>query len=281
MKIDILGVKVDKIRQEEVIRRVEKWLLEKESQHYIVTPNPEMVVAAQQDKKFKNILNKADIAIPDGIGLLWAAKFLSLEIRYQTLVRNLRIFWQFIYTQLSLIFHPKYCRTVLPERVTGTDLVWKIAQLCEQKNCSIYLLGAIGNISQLASKKLKQRFPNLKIAGAFAGSPKPEADEKSRAIINHAQPDILFVAYGHQKQEKWIDRNLPKLNSVKLAIGVGGAFDFIAEKTKRAPQFFRKLGLEWFWRLITQPWRIKRIWTATFIFPWKVLKYKINKSKYD
>lgn len=273
MKIDILGVKVDKITQEEVIQRIGEWLF-KDKQHYIVTPNPEFVMRAQQDEEFKDILNRADLAIPDGIGLLWAAKFLSLKSGSW-----LKAFWQFIHTQLSLIFYPRYCRTVLPERVTGTDLVWKIAKLSEQKDCSIYLLGAKNNIAQTAAQKLKQKFPNLKIAGSFAGSPNKEADDKLQAIVNHVKPDVLLVAYGHPKQEKWITRNLSKLDSVKVAIGVGGAFDFMAGKAKRAPGFFRKLGLEWLFRFFVEPRRAGRIFTATWRFSWAVFKHKI-KYKY-
>jgi len=276
MKIDILGVKVNKITSEEVIQRVGEWL-EKKEKHYIVTPNPEFVMYARQDQEFKNILNKADLAIPDGIGLLWAAKFLSLNVSHLGLIKYLQALWQFVYTKLSLVFFPRYCQTVFPERVTGTDLVWKLAKLAEQKSCSIYLLGGRGNTAQLTAQKLKQKFPHLKIAGAFAGSPDKEADKNLCAIINHVKPDILLVAYGHPKQEKWIKRNLDKLPSVKVVMGVGGAFDFITGKVKRAPQFLRKLGLEWLWRFFIQPWRVKRIFIATLKFSWTVFKHKIKR----
>jgi len=273
MKIDILGVKVNKITQKEVIQRVGKWLSQKE-QHYIVTPNPEFVMAAQKDEEFKNILNKADIAISDGVGLLWAAKFLSLKSK-----QKLKVFLQFIYTQLSLIFYPRYCRGVIPERVTGSDLIWKIAKLSEQKNCSIYLLGAGEGVAQKAAEKLKEKYKNLKIAEAELGMKNTEFRIENPELvnrINRRQPEILLVAFGHPKQEKWIARNLNKLENIKVAVGVGGTFDFIAGKAKRAPGILRKLGLEWLWRLFVEPWRAKRIWTATFKFPWQVFQYKIK-----
>ena len=274
MKIDILGVKVNKITQKEVIQRVEEWLSQKGGKYYIVTPNPEFVMAAQKDEEFRDILNKADIAIPDGVGLLWAAKFLSLKSK-----QKLKVFLQFIYTQLSLIFYPRYCRTVIPERVTGSDLIWKIARLSEQKNCSIYLLGAEEGVAQKAAEKLKEKYKNLKIAEAELGMKNTEFRIENPELvnrINRRQPDILLVAFGHPKQEKWIAGNLSKLENVKVAIGVGGAFDFIAGKAKRAPRILRKLGLEWLFRLFIEPWRAGRIFTATWKFSWAVLRHKLR-----
>jgi N-acetylglucosaminyldiphosphoundecaprenol N-acetyl-beta-D-mannosaminyltransferase len=275
-KIDILGVKIDCLRSIEVLAKIQDWL-KLNQKKYIVTPNPEFVIRAQKDQEFKNILNQASISIPDGIGLLWAAKFLDLNVKGKKF-KTLKIFWQYIYTLLSLIFYPSYCKKIIPERVTGTDLVYRISKFCEQKNCSIYLLGAKEGIAKIAALRLKQQFPNLKIAGTFSGKSESDADQKTLAIIDYARPDILFVAFGAPKQEKWIARNLDKLETVKIAMGVGGAFDFITGKVKRAPIFFQKLGLEWLWRVIHEPWRISRILTATIKFTGKVLQNKIKKT---
>lgn len=274
-KIDILGIKIDCLRSKEILIKIQEWL-DKNQKKYIVTPNPEFIIQAQKDQEFKKILNQAAISIPDGIGLLWAAKFLNLKIKGKKF-RTLKIFWQYIYTLLSLIFHPNYCKEIIPERVTGTDLVYKISKLCEQINCSIFLLGAKEGIAKKASLKLKFLFPNLKIAGTFAGKPNIIADQKIQTIINRSRPDILFVAFGAPKQEKWIARNLSKLETVKIAMGVGGAFDFISGKIKRAPIQLRKIGLEWLWRLIHEPKRIGRIFNATCKFSWEVFKHKTNK----
>jgi len=275
-KINILGVKIDCIRSNEVLTKIQSWL-NKSQKKYIVTPNPEFVIYAQKDQEFKNILNQAALAIPDGIGLLWATKFLDLRVKSKKFI-TLEIFWQYLYTLLSIIFYPKYCREIIPERVTGIDLIYKISKFCEQKNCSIYLLGAKEGIAKIAASKLKNQFPNLKIAGTFSGKPDPKADQKIQAIINYAKPDILFVAFGAPKQEKWIARNLAKLKTVKIAMGVGGAFDFIAGKIKRAPKFFQKRGLEWLWRVAREPWRVPRILTATIKFSRRVLQDKIKKT---
>ncbi|PIP17975.1 MAG: glycosyltransferase [Parcubacteria group bacterium CG_4_10_14_0_8_um_filter_35_7] len=250
MKINILGVLIDRITSKEVLKKIEEFL-NSDTQHYITTPNPEFVMRAQKDEEFRNILNKSDIAIPDGIGLVFASHFLGNPI---------------------------------PERVAGSDLVWKIAKLAEYKNCSLYLLGGKEGVAEEAARKLKEKYPNLKIKGAESGGEVEERKLKTQneemvKRINERQPDILLVAFGAPKQEKWIYYNLSKLSSVKVAIGVGGTFDFIAGRIKRAPMFLRKLGMEWLWRLFIEPKRINRILTATVRFGWKVLKWKIKKAK--
>ena len=262
MKINILDIKIDKITFQEVLNKIE-FFLESNDNHYIVTVNPEMIIAAQKDKEFKNILNKTDISVPDGIGILWASKFLSNKHCYTVTLLKLFI------SGLSLIFYPKYCRQVLPERISGVDLIYKICQKFQNSDYSIFFLGAENNVAEKTAQKLKEKFPNLK---TVASSKYQVAREK----INQVKPNILFVALGAPKQEKWIGENLEKLSSVKLAIGVGGSFDFISGKTKRAPKFMRRLGLEWLWRFILQPWRAKRIFTATVVFIWKVFLFSLS-----
>lgn len=250
MKSDILGVLVDDITPEETLEKIEQFV-QSGRRHYIVTPNPEIVMEAQKDGEFREILNSADIAIPDGTGLIFASRLSGRPLR---------------------------------KRTTGSDLTWKVAELAEEKGYSLYLLGGeIEGVATKAAEKLKDKFPGLKISGAEEGgkiSRQGEAEDKGiSGRINEAGPDILLVAFGAPRQEKWIYKNLPDLDSVKVAIGIGGTFDFIAGKAKRAPKAFRSLGLEWLWRLITQPQRIGRIWTATGKFSWAVAKFKLSGKK--
>ncbi len=278
-KVDILGVKVNKTITDQVLRDV-RYFLSDGRQHYIVTTNPEFIMAAQDDEVFKKILNEADLSVPDGIGLLWASRY--LENRKQRTVSShaLKIseFCKLIASGSSLVFYPKYCKTVLPERIAGIDLIWKIAKLCEQQSCSVFLLGGRNRVGETTAKKLKHKYSNLKIAGVFEGSAGIEDDEKLRVIVNNKKPDVLLVAFGQVKQEKWIVRNLDRLKSVKLAMGVGGSFDFISGQSKRAPRFFRKTGLEWLWRVSKEPWRFNRIVSATYYFVNQVYRYKVNKT---
>ncbi|MFA6215119.1 MAG: WecB/TagA/CpsF family glycosyltransferase [Patescibacteria group bacterium] len=242
MKVEILGVKIDNLSLQEVLEKISQFL-DSKNQHYLVTPNPEFLVAAQKDKSFKEILNYADIAVADGIGLTKAAKFLGQRL----------------------------------QRVTGVDLVWSVSELAEQKECSVYFLGAGQNIAGAAAEVIKQYFPNLKIAGSKSGGEvtNPQAANLDLiAEINAAEPKIIFIAFGQVKQEKWIFYHLDKMPSVKVAIGVGGAFDYISGAVKRAPVWLQRLGLEWLYRLILQPQRWQRIVKAVIVFPYLVIKNK-------
>lgn len=221
--MEILGVKVDKATYEEALQKAKR-LIDGGGKHYIVTPNPEFIVLAQKDAEFRKILNSASLSIPDGIGLVWAAKIL---------------------------------RKNLPERVTGVDLLEGLAALAAEHGFNIFLLGGKEGVAAKAADVLKIRYPKLEIAGIYGGKAEPEFDALTRSHLVSKKIDILAVAYGPPRQEKWIARNLPYID-VKLAIGVGGALDYISGQKKRAPRFVQKIGLEWFYRLISEPRRLKR-----------------------
>ncbi len=153
--------------------------------------------------------------------------------------------------------------------MTGVDLFLSICQKTDKK---IFLLGAAPGIAEETKKKLEEKFPEIQISGTHAGSPHPTESAEIVSKINKSGAEILFVAYGAPAQEKWIYNNLKKLNTVKIATGIGGAFDFIAGKKQRAPQWMQNLGLEWLYRLKQEPKRIKRIINATIKFPLTVFK---------
>ncbi len=211
--------------------------------HQLCTVNPEFVVAAQKDTEFQNIINQATLAMPDGIGLLKAANFLNA--------------------------------TPLPERVPGSDLVVRLAELSHRKGYSIYFLGAKEGVAQQAIDRLKDDYPRLKIAGHFSGSPALADNEVIIQRILLTKPDILLVAYGAPKQDKWIARNLEQLQ-IPVCIGVGGSFDFLAGTVKRAPVWIQNIHLEWLHRLVMEPWRWRRIWNATGVFSGLVLMSKFR-----
>jgi N-acetylglucosaminyldiphosphoundecaprenol N-acetyl-beta-D-mannosaminyltransferase len=270
-KVDILGVKIDRVGFEEAVKRVERMIGEG-GKHYIVTPNPEFVVLAQKDKGFKKILNQADLAVADGIGLLAAAKFLKKGSKFKNrLFRivdffffGLEVGWWVLVDQKKL--------DVLPERVSGIDLVWEIAKYCRVKGLSIALLGSKKGVADKAAKCLKEKFPHLKISGTWDGK---EADRILLGKVPKISAGILLVAFGHLKQEEWIAENLKDLD-VRIAIGVGGSFDFLVGRPKRAPLIVRQLGLEWTWRLIQQPRRWRRIVIAFPYFPLLIFWNKIR-----
>lgn len=243
--VTLLGVTLHIVTRDEAYRTVLEFF-EQKKQHRIFTPNPEMLVAAQKDETFRTILNTGDLNICDGKGIELAVK-------------------QKI------------------ERIPGADFMLDICTLAEEKRKTVYLLGGGRNGSAAkAEEVLRMQFPNLVIAGYSEGPQiqivnqelHMEKEENDRLLeqIQKAAPDILFVAFGHKKQEYWIHNFLSKAPSVKIAMGVGGTFDFIAGIQKRAPRWVRKLGFEWFWRLMHEPRRIRRIWNAIIVFPLLVLR---------
>ncbi len=241
MKVTILGVTIDSISKTDLLKKVADWLCNGHF-HYIVTVNPEFIMAARRDESFRHILNAADLAVADGVGIELAARRM---------------------------------RERLAERITGVDLVYELCQLAAEKGSGVYLLGARRGIAERAAFRLQQRFPTLRIVGAECGYRhwhRPLPDTKLIDHINRKKPDILLVAFGQVKQEKWIVQQRRMLPSVRVAMGVGGAFDYISGAVPRAPMWIRRLGLEWSFRLLRQPWRLPRIVTAVVKFGWTMIR---------
>jgi exopolysaccharide biosynthesis WecB/TagA/CpsF family protein len=222
--IRILGLPVSVITFARWLDLIAEWVQDGQARH-VCTINPEMVMIARRDPIFRVILERADLTVPDGVGLLWAARRLG---------------------------------TPLPERVTGSDGVPLIAARAAQAGWRLFLLGAAEGVAARAAAVLRQRYPGVQIVGTYAGSPAPHEEDAIVERVNASGADILFVAYGAPEQDKWIARNLPRLR-VKMAMGVGGSLDFVAGVVPRAPERMRRLGLEWLYRLYLQPWRIKRM----------------------
>ena len=224
-RLKILGVPVDAITYDCWMRRIGSWVAAGGGARHVCTVNPEFIMLAQGDPIFFNILNRAAICVADGVGLLWASRHLGAPI---------------------------------PERVTGSDGVPLIARHAAQLGWKLFLLGAADGIAERAAAILREQHPQLIIAGSYGGSPAPSEEDAIVAKINASGADILLVAYGAPNQDKWIARNLPRLN-VALAMGIGGSLDFIAGVVPRAPQWMRARGLEWLYRLLRQPWRLRRM----------------------
>jgi len=256
----ILGVGITSATMGEVLEYIIKGLEKNKKKYFIVTPNPEILTLANNDFSYRNILNRAKIALSDGVGVIMAGKILGRSFK---------------------------------ARVTGVDLLEKLCQRAAEKPITVGFLGAKDKIAEKAAECLQKKYPGLK--SVFAGERWPGDEiqlnkrfkiydlrfKKKREkfinhksyIINHPAIDILFVAFGAPKQEIWISENLDKL-PVRVAIGVGGAFDYISGKVVRAPLIIRRLGFEWLFRLIIEPWRIKRQ-LELLEFMWLVLKEKL------
>lgn len=236
---------------------------------YITTPNPELLLIANKNPKYLQVLNRSAFNIADGTGILWASDFLHRSKNYKSKLAKSAI-WLISLVKTALISKSK-CK-IIPERVTGVDLMSEICRQSGAKGYKIFLLGAGENVAEKLKAKLEKENPELNISGTYRGTAEHSEEKIIVEKINKSEADILFVAFGSPKQEIWISKNLNKLKSVKLAIGVGGSFDFLSGNKKRAPELMRKMGLEWLFRVIKEPKRIKRIYNATIKFPIQILR---------
>jgi N-acetylglucosaminyldiphosphoundecaprenol N-acetyl-beta-D-mannosaminyltransferase len=222
--VDIVGIKVDKVNFIEAQDRVKEFL-ESNSLNMIFTPNSEILLDAVKDIELGNILNDAQLVIPDGIGVVIASKFYG---------------------------------TPLTERVTGVDLIDKILEQGAEKGSKVFLLGANQESVELAAEKVKEKYKGINVVGIRNGYFSEDEEEQIVEQISNSQADIVLVGLGAPKQEKFIYKYKDKLN-IKIAIGCGGGIDILSGTVKRAPEFYQKAGLEWFYRLMKQPSRFMRM----------------------
>lgn len=275
--LSILGLKVNKVIFDEALKTIESFV-KNGGKHLVVTPYSESIVAAQSDEEFRRIINEASLSVPDGGGLLAAAEFLSRSLSNNRILR----FFEAIFYGLNVGFKLTFNSSSfinLKERVSGADLVVSLCQISQQKGYRVYFLGGHGNSTKQASENLQKKFPRLKIESSAGPTDlKVATDEEIRQIvssINRFNPDFLFVAFRPVEQEKWLYHHLSRIDA-KVFMAVGGAFDMISGQKKRAPIIFQRLNLEWLWRLLIEPSRLPRIFTAVIVFPWLVFKYNIG-----
>lgn len=240
---ELFGVRVSANRSLDIIHHIVKRIFESDRPFYIVTPNPEIIMYAQKHSEFKKILNEAAVSLPDGVGVITALRYLGKKV---------------------------------PERVTGIDSVYKICDELSKKHGIAGFLGGKGDVAQRTAECLRKAYPGLRI-----GYIEQEWNENSFKVqlekgkISHL--DILFVAYGFPKQEEWIAAHIGSL-PIRSMMVVGGSFDIISGRIRRAPALIRSFGLEWLYRLIQQPWRWRRqLSLLSFIF--LVLKAKFTSKK--
>jgi len=243
-RVSLIGVPIDSIKPIDAVEKIFQ-MLSGSSKHHVMTPNNEMLVQASGNESFHSVLCSSSLNLPDSTGLIFATALTGQR---------------------------------LPARVTGVDTV---TELCKRltDDYPVFFLGSAPGIADQAAKNLKSLNPSLNIAGTHAGS--PSADEAKGIIdqINSSGAVLLLVAYGSPKQDMWIAKYFSSLKNIRVAMGVGGTFDFISGKARRAPKIIRMTGLEWLWRLILQPLRFGRIWNAVVIFPLLVVRYG-KKSPY-
>jgi len=232
-----LGVNVSPLSYNGVIEAIKKRILQGE-QSTIIAVNPEKVMAAQRDPQVKELINKSTFQIADGVGILLASKLKGGNIS---------------------------------SRVTGVDMMTNILLMSAQEGFPVYFYGAQEEVVVKAIENIKKSYPAIQIAGYTNGYDKDE--DALAARIHQSGAQVIFVALGSPKQELWIQRNLVRLPNVKVFQGVGGSFDVFSGTVKRAPMLFRKLGIEWLYRLISEPSRLKRQ-SKLPVFLMKVIRSK-------
>lgn len=224
-KVNILGIKVSKHTIESASDLIVNYIESGKRRITVFTPNSEIIMAGYRDESFGNLLNSADVLLADGIGVVYAAKILKNPI---------------------------------PERTAGYDTACAALSKMAKHKMSVYLFGAKPGVAEAAGEEIVKRYPGVKIAGCADGY---FDDDKEKAIIsdiNEKKPDLLFVCLGAPKQEKWISMHKDEMD-FGVAMGIGGSLDVFAGTVKRAPEFYQKHGLEWFYRLIKQPSRAGRM----------------------
>ena len=240
--LNIFGVKIEAADKKAALDKI-KCAFSGCGARTVFTPNPQMLMLAEQNESLKQALNNADILLPDGIGVCIAAHLLG---------------------------------TPLPERITGIDTAQALLEYASQEQLSVFLLGARPGVAERAAERMRAKYPKLNICGVHHGYFDKSGKENGTVIdaINKSGARILFVCFGAPLQEIWISENKEQLTSVKLYMGLGGALDVWSGEIKRAPRFLQKAGLEWLWRILKEPRRI------SFIFQIPHFLYKVVRHKY-
>lgn len=222
LKKEVLGILFDDLTRQEAAQAGAA-LLEEDKFHYVVTPNPEFILAAEKDGEFRQVLNGADLVLPDGIGVVYSAKIQG---------------------------------TPLKERVPGIEFAADMLACLNKTGGRLYLLGAKPGVAEEAGRRILSQYPNITLCGVQDGYFKDE--EAVLLKVAAARPDLLFVCLGAPKQEKWMAR-WGRHTGARLAVGLGGALDVFAGTVERAPESWRRLGLEWAYRLKKEPRRAGRM----------------------
>jgi N-acetylglucosaminyldiphosphoundecaprenol N-acetyl-beta-D-mannosaminyltransferase len=238
--VSFYGIRVSKLNMQQTVEKLTQAIANRQPTQ-VITANPIMLMTALDQPEYMAMMQRAELIVPDGAGLVWAASYVGEPVA---------------------------------EKVAGIDLMHELFAKGEIKGWRIFLLGASPEIIQVTAGKLKSRYPQLQLVGVRDGYFKADENEAVVNQIREAAPDILLVGRSADKQEPWIDRYKDDLG-VPIMMGIGGSFDVLSGKLKRAPKIFISLRLEWFYRLLQEPWRYRRM----LLLPKFVVKVIRDKGK--
>lgn len=291
---DLLGIRIDAITKKQFLKELKSYIDGDNPSTYIVTPNSEFFVNAQNDKKYQQAINDSWLSIPDGVFVQWVSTFLSLPVTAKFKpFKALQIIWQYVYTGASIVLNPNYVKQHVPERLSGSQIVYDLAKLAAENNYKIafaggYLVNEKGakalppeidkkyghdpkaTTGKIATDVLTKKYPNIQIVTDIPINEKRELPKDTIQQIKASNADILIFGYKSGVQEKWLKENISK-TGVKIGLGLGGTLDYVSGIKKTPPKWMRILGVEWFLRPLlaeglsgrTIP-RLRRAWQKGF-----------------
>ena len=271
--VEVLGVRFHALTRREAAHDIAH-LARSGRRAFVVKPYSEFMPRAQRDGRVRLILDSANLCLADGVGILWAAYYLSLP------GGTLRALAQLPLSLAGAVLDPAAVRQPLPQAMAGVDLTWRMLEEMQALDVSVFLLG--GTKEELAGARaaIEQRVPGLRIAGARDGYFRTRGAANDAVVeeINASGAQALLVAMGFPRQERWIARNLHRLD-VNVAVAEGGSFSFMSGAVGRAPRWVRRAGLEWLYRLLRQPWRLRRQLVIP-AFIWLVLRERMDRASW-
>jgi N-acetylglucosaminyldiphosphoundecaprenol N-acetyl-beta-D-mannosaminyltransferase len=279
-------VKIDSTTREKVLRQVQA-NIQKRKKFYITTPNPEQVILAQDDKPFLDILNSANLSIPDGIGIVMAQKFMKLPRPRSFILRFFTLFVQGLGVGFSAIFDRGWLEKEL-KLIKGREIFSELILIANKKGWNVCFVGdrlqsAKHAVNKLRASYLKVKLhpiegPNLDNNARPRTATDKVIEKKAIEKINRVKPELVFIGFGAPKQEKWLYRLYDNLN-FRGAMVIGGTFDYISEKKETPPKWVDEMNMEWFWRLIKGDQEVKRVLAAFPKFAIKIFWEKLRVKK--
>ena len=269
--VEVLGVRFHNLTRSEAASAIAE-LARTGDNPYVVKPYSEFMPSAAGDARVRDILNGADLCLADGVGVLWAAHYLSLAGGQLGALAQLPL------SLAAVAFNPRAVRRPLRENMAGVDLTWEMLARLDEAGSKVFLLGGTEEEVRGTRERIQARFPGLPVVGVHHGYFDVSGEENGAVVwtINEAEPEVLLVAMGFPRQEEWIATNLSRLQ-VNVAVAEGGSFSFISGTVPRAPRWLRRTGLEWLYRLVRQPWRTRRQ-LAIPRFVWLVVRERLRGS---
>jgi exopolysaccharide biosynthesis WecB/TagA/CpsF family protein len=283
---NILGVRIDNVDKGETLEKIDE-MVKKGGLHLVVTPYSEFFVRSQKDKNFMKWLNFSSLSIPDGVYVNWASVYKHLPASKSGLFRFFDSVWQYVFSGAAIVYYPEFVKTVIKDRVSGSDLIYDICKHASNKGYTVMFHGGWdfgrGNVGVIAAENLKKMYPKLKIVEVYPGNNRKESDREAQEVINKYKPDICLMCLGTREPQFVYERR--KNLKCKVAVALGGTFDYVSKDAVKVGKPVTDKGLEWLLRPLMMKgtgglksmWgRFKRVWRGMLVGSFMMLAWKIK-----